>query len=424
MLNRGQQMGLLPDIEQLFGFLTRFERVGIAVSGGGDSIALMLMVAEWAKGRQAAPELFVYTVDHGLRLQAAQEAAFVVVQAEKLGLGVRSLRWEDSKPETGVPAAARRARYRLIGEAMRQDGAEVLLTAHHAHDQAETVLMRLAHGSGLGGLGAMSHYSTVEGVKVCHPLLDIRPDVLAAAVVSAGVEPAIDPSNVDRTYERVRWRQILPVLEGLGLDAARFSLFTRRARRADDALQAIADQGFADLAQIDAFGAVHIQKDKLTALAEELQVRIVRMSLQIAGASQKPFALQPVEALVERFGGPDKLNTQTLLGCVIGESGANLSFMRECARVSQVPVLVAPGSKVIWDDRFEIFNTGEDEVEISSGQSVTRQQLEGLLSGPFEGIMLAVHGAPVVRLGGQVLAVGAKILNKVIVARILGVERN
>ncbi|MEO6014711.1 MAG: tRNA lysidine(34) synthetase TilS, partial [Devosia sp.] len=212
--------GVSLDLEALFAPLEGYDKLGLAVSGGPDSLALMLMLAKWARG-PLAPQLFVYTVDHGLRPEAAAEAAMVVREAEALGLPARALRWEGDKPSSGVQAAARTARYRLMAEAMEDDGVAILVTAHHLADQAETVLMRLAHGSGIEGLRGMDALSLVEGCEVYRPLLGLRPEVLREVVSDAGLAPANDPSNSDEDYERVRWRVMLPALEALGLTLER-----------------------------------------------------------------------------------------------------------------------------------------------------------------------------------------------------------
>ena len=199
--------------------------VGLAVSGGADSLGLMLLARAWAGSLTPAPQLVVYSVDHGLRPEAQGEVAMVMAAAASLGLRARPLSWSGPKPQSGLQEAARRARYRLIAEAMRLDGASVLLTAHHLEDQAETVLMRLAHGSGVEGLQGMRPMSTVEGVRVFRPLLAVWPEVLRPIVTSSGLVPAEDPSNGDTHYERVRWRQAMPMLAELGLDAEALSLF-------------------------------------------------------------------------------------------------------------------------------------------------------------------------------------------------------
>src|SRR5690606_3666746 len=138
------------DPTQLFAPVANEKTIGLAISGGADSLALMLLHAAWAD--PGKPTAIVYTLDHGLRPEARGEAEMVVREAERLGLQARLISWTGEKPSTGRQEAARAARYRLIGEAMGEDGARVLLTAHHRRDQAETVLMRLAHGSGVSGL--------------------------------------------------------------------------------------------------------------------------------------------------------------------------------------------------------------------------------------------------------------------------------
>ena len=155
----------------------------------------------------------------------------VLREAAALNIPARGLRWEGEKPETGVQAAARKARYGMLATAMAEDGAELLLTAHHLGDQAETVLMRLAHGSGIDGLRGMDRFITVEGCKIFRPLLAVEPETLEMIVGYAGLTPARDPSNGDRHYERVRWRQMLPELEELGLDLRRLGDFATRIGR-------------------------------------------------------------------------------------------------------------------------------------------------------------------------------------------------
>src|SRR5690606_20998559 len=132
------------------------------------------------------------------------EVAMVLDAARSQGFEARGLHWAGEKPETGVQEAARQARYRLMAEAMAEDGATLLLTGHHRADQAETVLMRLAHGSGIEGLRAMTPLAMVEGIKVFRPLLDIEPSALSGLVTEEGLIPARDPSNDDIAYERVR----------------------------------------------------------------------------------------------------------------------------------------------------------------------------------------------------------------------------
>ncbi|NMA99769.1 MAG: tRNA lysidine(34) synthetase TilS, partial [Phyllobacteriaceae bacterium] len=253
--------GLTPDLgdpnvlAQLFAPAAAEPVIALAVSGGPDSLALMLLVQRWAAELANAPKIVVYSVDHGLRPEARDEVAMVLDIAARLGLVARGLAWTDEKPETGISEAARQARYGLMGAAMREDGASLLLTAHHRADQAETVLMRLAHGSGLEGLKGMSALSTVEGVRIFRPLLDVEPATLAALVEAESVTAAQDPTNHDTDYERVRWRKLLPTLSEYGLDSATLARFASRMAEADDALTQMSRAAFEELVRFDGFGA-------------------------------------------------------------------------------------------------------------------------------------------------------------------------
>ncbi len=134
-----------------------------AVSGGPDSVALLALLADWAKSNGRGIRVFAATVDHGLRPESAQEAADCGRLAAQLGIPHAVLRWEDPKPATGLQESARIARYGLLAAHARSIGATHVATAHHADDQAETVLMRLAAGSGIAGLAAMRETTRLDG---------------------------------------------------------------------------------------------------------------------------------------------------------------------------------------------------------------------------------------------------------------------
>ena len=144
----------------LFSGLEDLRGLVLAVSGGSDSTALLVIAARWAEGlekrRKQPPKLLAVTVDHGLRPESAREAAAVKRLARRLGVPHRTLHWRGEKPKTGLQEAARIARYRLLAEAAARAGYEHILTAHTLDDQAETVLFRLARGSGLTGLAGMA----------------------------------------------------------------------------------------------------------------------------------------------------------------------------------------------------------------------------------------------------------------------------
>src|SRR5213082_72360 len=184
----------------------------LAVSGGPDSIALMWLAARWRRALARGPRLVAITVDHGLRAEAAREAREVKRLARSLDLPHRTLRWNGAKPKTGLPAAARAARYRLLAQAARQSHATHILTAHTRDDQAETLLMRMLRGSGITGLGAMLRQSPRDGIVLARPLLQIPKARLVATLRKARIDFADDPTNRDTAFTRPRLRELMPAL--------------------------------------------------------------------------------------------------------------------------------------------------------------------------------------------------------------------
>lgn len=184
------------------------ERLGLAVSGGPDSLALLLLAAAARPG-----EVEAASVDHGLRPASAAEAALAGGVSERLGVPHTTLVIEwDEPPSSAVQVQAREMRYGALARWMDSAGLCVLATGHHLDDQAETVLMRLARGSGLRGLAGMRASGRVPGapdLRLVRPLLAWRRSVLARICSEAGISPAADPSNQDLRFERVRVRNAL-----------------------------------------------------------------------------------------------------------------------------------------------------------------------------------------------------------------------
>ena len=137
----------------------------LAVSGGPDSTALLWLAARWRAGAKQGPKLIAVTVDHGLRKESAREVLGVKRLAKKLGIEHRTLRWTGKKPKTSIQEGARGARYRLLYDAAQKAGASHVLTAHTLDDQAETVLFRLARGSGLSGLQGMQRAASLPSFR-------------------------------------------------------------------------------------------------------------------------------------------------------------------------------------------------------------------------------------------------------------------
>ncbi len=323
------------EAKALFADLNGAPALVLAVSGGPDSTALMLLAARWRAARKQGPRLIAVTVDHGLRQEAKAEAATVGRLARTLGLTHRTLRWTGPKPKTGLQQAARQARYRLLARAALTAGAGAVLTAHTRDDQAETVLIRLMRGSGISGLAAMNRVSPLPGtpgIALVRPLLEIPKSRLIATLQAAKIPFAVDPSNRDPRFTRARLRDLMPALAREGLDARRLSLLARRLKRADAAIEASVARALAELAAPDAPSAtVVFDAAGVAALPAEVGLRLIGRALDQVG-DEGPVELGKLEALKTALDaaqlGKNSRFRRTLAGAIVTLAGKTLRIER------------------------------------------------------------------------------------------------
>ncbi|TAK48387.1 MAG: tRNA lysidine(34) synthetase TilS [Xanthobacteraceae bacterium] len=305
----------------------------LAVSGGPDSMALMWLAARWRAGLKRGPKLVAVTVDHGLRAEAACEARLVKRQATALGISHRTVKWTGPKPASGIQAAARAARYRLLARVARASGASHVLTAHTSDDQAETVLMRMARGSGLAGLAAMAADSPREGLMLGRPLIEVSKARLMATLEKAGIACAQDSSNRDPRYARVRWRALMPQLAAEGLDARTLTRLASRLSRADAALEAATDAAFDSLVQRLPPSRWRIARDGFARLPQEVRLRLVGRAVDRLG-HEGPVELAKLERLMAALDaapGVGRLK-RTLAGAVVSLGADHLTVEPAPAR--------------------------------------------------------------------------------------------
>lgn len=308
------------EAEHLFAGLGDEPALVLAVSGGPDSTALLVIAARWRKRLKKRPKLLAVTIDHGLRPASRREAAAVKRIARGLGVSHRTMRWIGRKPATGVQEKARAERYRLLAQAAGRLGARCILTAHTLDDQAETVLIRLARGSGMTGLAAMARVTPMGAVFVVRPFLDVTKARLVATLRAAAVPFAEDPSNTDPRFTRARLRGLMPVLAREGLEPRRLALLARRLRRADAAIEAATDAAVLRLTwrsarpstpQADgraepdgepafpgwpAHGPVEFDRDGFVRLPEEVALRLIGRAITRVG-DEGPVELKKLETL-------------------------------------------------------------------------------------------------------------------------------
>ncbi len=297
--------------------------LGLAVSGGPDSLALLLLAAE------ARPlQVEAATIDHGLRPESRDEAERVAQLCDRLGVAHRTLTadWPE-KPQTAIQEQARTMRYGLLRDWARERALAALVTAHHMDDQAETFLMRLARGAGVKGLSAMRRIARPPGgTPILRPLLGWRHSELVAVCAAAGVEPVHDPSNEDDRFERVRVRKALA--ESEWLEAAAVARSAAHLADADAALHWAASIEW----QRGVTQAAGQLTYKPTDAPREIRRRIIRraiLALATEGGGAEPRGRELDQILAELVAG----RTATLRG-VLCVGGPEWRFARAPTRRS------------------------------------------------------------------------------------------
>ena len=302
-------------------------------------------MARWRKAKKGGPKLIAVTIDHGLRPESKREAQGVARLARKLGVEHRTLRWTGKKPKTGIQEAARQARYRLLSEAARKAGANCVLTAHTLDDQAETVLFRLARGSGIGGLAGMAQAAPVPiedpgGILLVRPLLGIPKSRLLATLKAAKVPYADDPTNRDPRFARPRLRELMPLLAREGLSVDRLALLAWRVRRAEFTLHQVVSHAATVLSPGPwATGEpVKIEARAFFELPDEIGLRLLGRAIDTAG-DEGPVELGKLEALCEALFKARRSARfrRTLAGAVITLTRGMLAVERAPARSSRAP---------------------------------------------------------------------------------------
>jgi tRNA(Ile)-lysidine synthase len=327
----GEANALFRGLEDLPGLV-------LAVSGGPDSTALLLLAARWVKRLKRAPKLIAVTIDHGLRPQAAREAAMVKRLARRLGVPHRTLHWRGRKPRSGLQEAARHARYELLAQVATRARFAHILTAHTLDDQAETVLFRLARGSGLFGLTGMAHAAPLplRGVReifLVRPLLHIPKARLVATLAAERIAYAEDPSNRDPRFTRARLRTLMPALAREGLDARGLARLAARLRRAESTIQVAVQAARSALAPQPwpQHGPIAFATAAFAGLPAEVGLRLLGAAVAHTG-NEGPVELAKLESLYEALRQARSRLRRTLAGALITLSSDYLTVERAPAR--------------------------------------------------------------------------------------------
>ncbi len=336
------------------------ETLGLAVSGGGDSLALLLAALDLSRERPLRLE--AVTVDHGLRAEAGVEAAWTAALCARLGVPHATLRWTQ-RPETGnLAEAAREARAGLIAGWASARGLRAVALAHTRDDQAETLLMRLARGSGLDGLSSMREVSERAGANWLRPALALGREDLRALLRDAGQGWIEDPSNEDPARDRVKARRALAALRPVGVTAEGIAAAAARLAEDSDALRDLAAGFLRGRLSVGGAGELRLPRAALAEAPHALRRRVLaELFRALAGAAHAPRAraLAEIEAAILA---PGPLPPRTLGGCVIrAEGDAPCPDARhEIVLYREPAALPPPGAPLDapWDGRWRLEGTG------------------------------------------------------------------
>ena len=385
--------------------------VVLAVSGGADSLCLLLLAAAAASAPTPAPRFIAATIDHGWRAEAAEEARWVADLAARFGVPHHVLTWTGAKPETGRQDAARNARYRLLTDLVADldlPGPVAIATGHHGDDQAETFLMRLARGSGVDGLSAMSPSRPLQDpegrrtdLHLVRPFLSVPKARLVATLGNRGLMWLEDPGNANPAFERVRIRQALATLEGLGIDAAAIVRSTSRLAGARNALDAAAASLAHQIVELHDGAMAAIAGPAFDAAPPELQLRLLQRLWPAFGGPGQPPRRSQIEDLIARLA-TREIMAGTLAGAAINRSRAHgtIHIFREPGRSGLPRLELQPGQVAIWDGRFEVSLSAQVSTAVAI-RALSPAEATPPASKPVAPPRFAILGLPAVFLNGR-----------------------
>ncbi|MBX9805100.1 MAG: tRNA lysidine(34) synthetase TilS [Alphaproteobacteria bacterium] len=324
--------------------------IAIATSGGPDSMALALLAHAWAKAQGG--KAIALTVDHKLREESTREAVQVKSWLEAHGMEHHILTWdrgEKDMPETALQASAREARYHLLGQWCQAHGVKHLLTAHHAQDQLETFLIRLAKGSGLKGLtGIQGAVATAFG-RTLRPLLTIDSAHLKVYLEKMNQPYIMDPSNENKDFARIRWRQLTPSLVAEGLTPQSLQETLERLTHSQRLIDQSISRYIQEHVTLSPYGYASLDKEALGESAEVLE-EIVKRVLATIGTRDYPVRRQALHRAMEAM---QSSQSFTLGGCQLIQKAKQYWIVRELAAVGDDIPINQQGT-YLWDNRFTV----------------------------------------------------------------------
>jgi len=361
--------------------------IAVGVSGGADSLGLLLLATRWAQS--VGGRVTALTVDHGLSFEASAIAKGLQTTLQNYGFDSHILTNDEPAPPTGIEAFARSVRYKLLRQTCRQMGILHLLVAHTMEDQAETLLIRLGAGSGADGLAAISPIRELPDVRLLRPLLAVPKRAVHAVVKATGLEPWSDPMNDDPKFRRVQVRQASDSLADVGLTPERLAEAAAGFGRARQALETVAAKLIAHAVALSPLGYAVVDRARMGAAEDEVRARALARLIGAIGGRDHPPSPSRAEIAWHKLMQTDR--SESLGGCVLMPSGQRLTLCRE-QRGKAAWVHLEAGGHLHWDGRFDVQAPADQEIWVRRAD----KQAKNLKKVP----LLATKSLPLVRLKG------------------------
>ena len=331
----------------------------LAVSGGPDSMAMAGHAKDWHDPNADYP-LRAVIVDHGIRQGSGDEAVLVKSWLDRMGLSAKIVTIGENAPKAGVQSWARACRYRLLADEARDENA-VVVTAHHADDQAETIAMRLAAGSGLAGLSGMKAETQRGDMTILRPFLDTPKDALQQILTAQNIPYVEDPSNLNENFERIAWRARWNSLAVDGMTTERFLKLQSLSSRLYEALVTSIRTAMAGHWGGVPCGALWVDKNAALALPEDAAITMLRSIGQHRGQSRWPVSYQSAKTLLSALKTRhNDGNAMTLAGLEWYCRSDVVWVFPEAER--SIPSIPLKTGMILYDDTWQIKASIEGEI--------------------------------------------------------------
>lgn len=324
------------------------QKVAVAVSGGSDSMALVLLTQAWCQ--ESGRECIALTVDHGLREESQQEARQVAGWLQKYGISHHTLTWEGKKPESNIQSLARQARYRLLTAYCKEHGIPAILLGHHKKDQAETLLMRMLRGSGLKGLSGMKAKRDQQGLLFLRPLLGMTKNQLQSYLKKQEQYWVEDPSNENVAYDRVWIRNLLQSHRDADLLSDRLYETSLRLQQTDSFVNAQLYSLWKDIIHVDEKGFVSFDLEWFKTAHAEVQYQTIQRALYTVTGLSEPYRYDAITGAICAI--MDGKLRHTLYHTMWEVKKGKVYCFREPDKMAK-PV-VSSGKEIYWDGRWEV----------------------------------------------------------------------